>query len=210
MLLLLLWFYCSVSMAASRIQVSSRVSSLSWAEIQSSCCVATILGFSDIFAWMVRPCSRIWRSSFMWVSKQNPFTISSFIHSKRNILQVLAVTWQPRSGGKKTIQVPLLHNYWTKQIAPSAIRIQSPSLLMVEEEQQNAQLSPEKQIIIFRYTLDMLKKWQSFYMKSFTVHAAQFDANYCYSLLQDIQILRFPCVSLHRNWERCMCQNTNR
>jgi hypothetical protein len=144
-----------------------------------------------------------------WANK-NPFTISSFIHSKRKILQVLAVTWQPRSGGKKTIQVLLLHNYWTKQIAPSAIRIQSPSLLMVEEEQQKAQLSPEKQIIIFRYTLDMLKKWQSFYMKSFTVHAAQVDANYCYSLLQDIQILRFPCVSLHRTWERCMCQNTNR
>jgi hypothetical protein len=33
---------------------------------------------------------------------------------------------------------------------------------------------------------------------------------YCYSLLQDVQILQFPCVSLHRNWERCMCQNTNR
>lgn len=85
MLLLLLWFYCSVSMAASRIQVSSRVSSLSWAEIQSSCCVATILGFSDIFAWMVRPCSRTWRSSFMWVSKQKPLhNILLYSQQKKN------------------------------------------------------------------------------------------------------------------------------
>jgi hypothetical protein len=65
--------------------------------------------------------------------------------------------------------------------------------LMVEEEQQNAQLSPEKQIIIFRYTLDLLKKRQSFYMKSFTVHAAQFDANL---LLQSFAGCSDPLVSM--------------
>jgi hypothetical protein len=88
--------------------------------------------------------------------------------------------------------VLLLHNYRTKQIATSAIRIQSPSLLMVEE-QQNAQLYPEKQIIIFRYTLDLLEKRQSFDMNSFTVHAALFDANL---LLQSFAGCSDPLVSM--------------
>ncbi len=50
-------------------------------------------GWSDLAAGLgeVHSCE--------WANK-NPFTISSFIRSKRKILQVLAVTWQPRSGKK--------------------------------------------------------------------------------------------------------------
>jgi DNA polymerase III alpha subunit (gram-positive type) len=44
-----------------------------------------------------------------------------------------------------------------------------------------------------KYTLDVLKKWQSFYMKSCTVHAAQFDANL---LLQSFAGCADPLVSM--------------
>ncbi len=191
-MLLLLWFYCSVSMATSRIQVSSRVSPLPWAEIESSCCVATILGFSDIFAWMVRPCSRTWRSSFMWVSKQKP------LHN------ILLYSQQKKNSSSSSCDITT--GEWGKKNHTSA----SSSQLQNKTNSNKCYQNPEsftshgrrttKCTVISRETdyhiqvhIGLVEKRQSFYMKSFTVHAAQFDANL---LLQSFAGCSDPLVSM--------------